>query len=161
MAGAEFSLEQRRCERARQWSSLRLDGELSELEEALLDRHLASCSDCLGFDGRLRSAARSLRETPPEPPRIPFRMPTRPRRRIVVPTGRRVAVVAIAAALALGSLVGSQLNRPASNPAGTGEPQFSQLTRSDMNQLRQIPRGRHIAPPAPTRIPGQPPEGLI
>jgi hypothetical protein len=69
-------------------------------------------------------------------------------------------VVAIAAALALGSLVGSQLNRPASSP-GTDEPQLSQLTRSDMNQLRQIPRGRHIAPPAPTRIPGQPPEGLI
>jgi predicted anti-sigma-YlaC factor YlaD len=160
MAGAEFSLEQRRCERARQWSSLRLDGELSELEEALLARHLESCSDCLGFDGRLRSAARSLRETPPEPPLVPFRIPTRPRRRITVPTGRRAAVVAIAAALALGSLVGSQLNRPASSP-GTDEPQLSQLTRSDMNQLRQIPRGRHIAPPAPTRIPGQPPEGLI
>jgi predicted anti-sigma-YlaC factor YlaD len=160
MAGAEFSLEQRRCERARQWSSLRLDGELSELEEALLDRHLESCSDCLSFDGRLRSAARSLRETPPEPPLVPFRIPTRPRRRVTVPTGRRAAVVAIAAALALGSLVGSQLNRPASSP-GTDEPQFSQLTRSDMNQLRQIPRGRHIAPPAPTRIPGQPPEGLI
>jgi predicted anti-sigma-YlaC factor YlaD len=160
MAGAEFSLEQKRCERARQWSSLRLDGELSELEEALLDRHLEACSDCLSFDGRLRSAASSLRQTPPEPPLVSFRVPNRPRRRVAVPTGRRAAVVAIAAALALGSLVGSQLHRPASNTR-TQEPQVSLLTRSDMNQLRQIPRGRQIVPPAPARTPGQPPEGLI
>jgi Putative zinc-finger len=160
MAGAEFSLEQRRCERARQWSSLRLDGELSELEEALLDRHLEACSDCLRFDGRLHAAASSLRQTPPEPPRVLIRVPIAPRRRVAVPAGRRAAVVAIAAALALGSLVGSQLHRPASN-TGTQEPQVSLLTRSDMNQLRQIPRGRKVAPPAPARTPGQPPEGLI
>lgn len=139
---------------------MRLDGELSELEGALLDRHLESCPACLAFDSRLRSAARTLRVTPAESPAHPIAVPTQPRRRVPVPSGRRVAVVAIAAALALGSLVGSQLNRPASSP-GTDEPQFSQLTRNDMNQLRQIPRGKRVAPAQPAHIPGQPPEGLI
>ena len=34
------------CERARAWSRCALDGELSELERALLDAHLARCADC-------------------------------------------------------------------------------------------------------------------
>jgi predicted anti-sigma-YlaC factor YlaD len=160
MAGADFPLERTRCERARQWSSLRLDGELSELEESLLDRHLASCRSCLAFDGRLRSAAYAIRETPAEAPLVPFRIPVHPRPRVTVPTGRRLAVAAVAAALALGSLVGSQLYRPAADN-GTQEPQVSLLTRNDMNQLRQLPRGTHVAPPPPARTPGQPPEGII
>jgi predicted anti-sigma-YlaC factor YlaD len=139
---------------------MRLDGELSELEGALLERHLESCPACLAFDSRLRSAARTLRVTPVESPANPIAIPSQPRRRLPVPSGRRVAVVAIAAALALGSLVGSQLHRPASGPK-TQVPQVAQLTRSDMNQLRQLPRGKHIAPAQPAHIPGQPPEGLI
>ena len=139
---------------------MRLDGELSELEGALLDRHLESCPACLAFDARLRSAARTLRLTQAESPAHPIAIPSQPRRRMPVPSGRRVAVVAIAAALALGSLVGSQLHRPASGP-GTKEPQVSLLTRSDMNELRQLPRGKHIAPAQPAHVPGQPPEGLI
>ena len=139
---------------------MRLDGELSELEGALLDRHLESCPACVAFDSRLRSAARTLRVTPAESPAHPIAIPSQPRRRVAVPSGRRVAVVAIAAALALGSLVGSQLQRPASG-SPVQEPRFSQLTRSDMNQLRQIPRGKHIAPAQPAHVPGQPPEGLI
>jgi hypothetical protein len=157
MAGALFPLENRRCERARQWSSLRLDGELSELEGALLDKHLGTCGSCFAFDARLRATATSLRTTPPEPPRVRFQVPERTRVRF--PASRRLAVAAIAAALALGSLVGSMLHRPAANPAPEG-PQISLLTR-DMSQLRQIPRGKHIAPPAPAREPGEPPEGII
>jgi anti-sigma factor RsiW len=139
---------------------MRLDGELSDLEGALLDRHLESCPACLAFDSRLHAAARTLRVTPAESPAHPIAIPSRPRRRVSVPSGRRVAAVAIAAALALGSLVGSQLHRPASGPSN-GEPQIAQLTRSDLNQLRQLPRGKHVAPAQPARVPGQPPEGLI
>jgi anti-sigma factor RsiW len=138
---------------------MRLDGELSEVEGALLDRHLESCPACLAFDSRLRSAARTLRVTPAESPAHPIAIPSQPRR-LPVPTGRRAAALAIAAALALGSLVGLQLHRPASG-SPTQEPQFSQLTRDDMSQLRQIPRGKRVAPAQPAHIPGQPPEGII
>lgn len=157
MAGADFPLENRRCERARQWSSLRLDGELSELEGALLEKHLETCGSCVSFDERLTATAFSLRTAPAEPPRIRFQIPKRTR--VSFPASRRVAVAAIAAALALGSLVGSMLHRPAPTPAPPG-PQISLLTR-DVTQLRQIPRGKHIVPPAPARDPGQPPEGII
>jgi predicted anti-sigma-YlaC factor YlaD len=34
------------CERPRFWTSLRLDGELSEIESALLDAHLLRCAGC-------------------------------------------------------------------------------------------------------------------
>jgi anti-sigma factor RsiW len=157
MAGAQFPLENRRCERARQWSSLRLDGELSELEAALLEKHLEACSSCVSFAQRLTATALSLRTAPSEAPRIRFEIPKRTR--VSFPASRRVAVAAIAAALGLGSLVGSMLHRPAANLAPEG-PQISFLTR-DVSQLRQIPRGTHIAPPAPARDPGEPPEGII
>jgi predicted anti-sigma-YlaC factor YlaD len=157
MAGAQFPLENRRCERARQWSSLRLDGELSELEGALLEKHLETCGSCMSFAERLTATALSLRTTPPEAPRIRFQIPKRTR--VSFPASRRVAVAAIAAALGLGSLVGSMLHRPAASPTPES-PQISFLTR-DVSQLRQIPRGRHIAPAAPARDPGEPPEGII
>ena len=38
------------CETSREWVSLRLDGELSELEEAMLRRHVAGCADCRTFE---------------------------------------------------------------------------------------------------------------
>jgi predicted anti-sigma-YlaC factor YlaD len=37
------------CARARFWVSLRVDGECSELEDALLDAHLGGCADCRAF----------------------------------------------------------------------------------------------------------------
>jgi hypothetical protein len=158
MAGAEFPLEHKRCDRARQWSSLRLDGELSELESVLLDKHLEMCGACLAFDQRLHAAATMLRLTPPEAPLAPIQLPELPERRVGFPVRRRLMVAAIAAALALGSVVGSSLHRPApdrSIPA----PQVSLLTR-DMSQLREIPRGKLVLP-APAHDPGGPPEGLI
>jgi len=53
MAGEALSPRDGRCERARQWASLRLDGELSELEDALLEQHLEGCSSCSAFAVRL------------------------------------------------------------------------------------------------------------
>lgn len=51
------------CERARQWASLRVDGELSELESALLDAHLGGCADCRAFATDLESVTFALRAT--------------------------------------------------------------------------------------------------
>ena len=46
------------CERAREWASLRLDGELSELERALLDAHTRNCAACAEYVADDRSAHR-------------------------------------------------------------------------------------------------------
>jgi predicted anti-sigma-YlaC factor YlaD len=49
------------CERARSWASLRADGELSELESALLDAHVSRCSSCRAFARGTEEIAGALR----------------------------------------------------------------------------------------------------
>jgi len=57
----------RECDRARQWASLQLDGELSEFEQALLDGHLVGCAACSAFRADIATATRELRAAPLEP----------------------------------------------------------------------------------------------
>jgi anti-sigma factor RsiW len=146
-----------RCDRVRQWTSLRVDGELSELEGAVLERHLEGCAECRSFELGLRSAVDLLRTAPAEPSSVRFDVPAPASARF--PVGRRLAVAAVALAAAVGSLVGSTIDRPAPRPQEP--PQVSLLITKDVQQLRQIPRGKHIVPPAPARVPGEPPEGII
>ena len=55
------------CDRARAWVSMRLDDEISELEDALLDAHLRRCPACREFEDSVRSAVVVLRTQPLEP----------------------------------------------------------------------------------------------
>lgn len=158
MAGEALSPRSGRCDRARQWASLRVDGELSELEGALLDKHLEGCPACRSFAAGLASATEIVRATPVEEPQIAYAPPER-RAVLRLPVRRRVAVVAIAAAAALGSFVGSSLQRPAPAPEPAPVPQVSLLM--DMRQLLQLPRDKKQPAPAPARVPGQPPEGVV
>ena len=87
------------CERARFWASLRLDGELSQLEGALLDAHVARCAGCQavaeGF-GASTSALRSATLEHVAP--VAIDLPRSPR--------RLLASVAVAAVLVLGVIAG-------------------------------------------------------
>src|SRR4051794_28134845 len=91
------------CERARLWASLRADGELSELEGALLDAHLERCAECRSFAGGVAAVAQGLRHVPLERP-APRALPV-PRRhskaRLVQLAAATVAIVAAGAAAAL------------------------------------------------------------
>src|SRR5919109_4296117 len=113
MAGTNPVTLNARCERARHWVSLRLDGELSTIEESLLERHLAECEACAALDARLGVATSLLRDAPPE---VPDRRVALPRRRSVrFPfQARRTALVA-AAALVVGAVTGSLVQRPSSS----------------------------------------------
>ena len=101
--GAVLAVE---CERARSRASLGLDGELSQVEQALLRAHIGCCASCAGFERDLAALTLEIR-------RAPLLRPTRaamPDRRRS--TGRRVlqvgvAAAAVAIAAALGSLAGS------------------------------------------------------
>jgi predicted anti-sigma-YlaC factor YlaD len=55
------------CEQARERVSLLLDDELSSHEEALLDRHLATCGACTAFAADVRAYTELVRATPLEP----------------------------------------------------------------------------------------------
>jgi len=157
MAGEALTPRNGPCERARQWASLRVDGELSELEDALLEKHLEACATCSAFATRLAGAAEALRAVPLERPQIAYPRFERPVLRL--PVGRRVAIVAVAAAAVVGAFVGSSLQKPATAPAPSGGPQLS--FRTDLNQLRQLPHQTKQPAPAPNRVPGQPPEGFV
>lgn len=52
------------CDRARARISLDLDGELSEFETSLLDRHLRRCDACAAFASDARVATDLLRAAP-------------------------------------------------------------------------------------------------
>jgi hypothetical protein len=69
------------CARARFWASLRVDGELSELECALLDAHLGRCADCRAYEAGISGATAALRSAPlvPVAP-IAIEAPARPAR---------------------------------------------------------------------------------
>ncbi len=85
--------------------SLRLDSELSELEEALLAAHLARCAACSSFADDLETVTETLRTAPLVEPALPFQLPRR-RARLGVAQVGTAAAATITAAIALGSFVG-------------------------------------------------------
>jgi predicted anti-sigma-YlaC factor YlaD len=105
----------RECDRARQWASLELDGELSEFEHVLLEGHLAGCASCSAFRADIVGATRELRAAPLEPylETIQLRRIRRARLRFA-PAAAALAV----AAVGLGSIIASvQVRAP---QAGNG-----------------------------------------
>jgi predicted anti-sigma-YlaC factor YlaD len=105
----------KQCERARECASLRLDGELSEFEQALLTAHLARCEPCRSFASELDAITTGLRNAPLEPLEQPVALPAR--RRI----SRRPAEIAAAAALLVTALgiTGAVRTIEGSNPSLT------------------------------------------
>ncbi|HVN60370.1 MAG TPA: zf-HC2 domain-containing protein [Gaiellaceae bacterium] len=96
----------RNCDRARAWVSLRLDGELSELEGYMLDSHLVRCAACRAFAADAAGFTTALRAAE----LVPLE------RDVSLPTGRRTmrrtvqfgaAAALVAAAVGLGSLFGA------------------------------------------------------
>ena len=93
-------LRPRRCDRAREAVSLRVDGKLSEFEDALLDAHLDRCAACSAFAHDVAGMTTTLRTAPLErldhpvvisrPPRSPFR---------VVQVAAAAAVIVVAAGI--------------------------------------------------------------
>jgi predicted anti-sigma-YlaC factor YlaD len=98
------------CERARAWASLRTDGELSELESALLDAHLDRCESCRTFARGAEDIAVAMRTAPLEQPPSLVLVPRHARR-----TGLRALQVAAAALV----VVSAGFVAAVSGPSGT------------------------------------------
>ncbi|MGH3043585.1 MAG: zf-HC2 domain-containing protein [Gaiellaceae bacterium] len=157
MAGSDPLMMGGACERAREWASLRLDDELSVLEEEILERHLDFCDACRRFEEGMRLSTARIRSTPLETPTR--RVPVPARTGVVTQYRKRTALVA-AAALAIGALVGSLVERPGQPVPSESPSQVSFLSR-DANNLRDFSRTRLMTPlPAPA-APRNPPEGVI
>jgi hypothetical protein len=139
----------RRCDRAREYASLRLDGELSDFERALLDSHLERCPSCRVFADDLVGVTDRLRNAPLEQPSISVTLPSR---RFVAL--RRIQVGAAAAAVVsvvgIGSLFGL-LQSNATTPAnGAGKYGSMANERREFRDLRRA----MLTAPHPERLPG-------
>ena len=97
------------CDRAREWASADVDGELSTFEHALLAAHLERCASCRAFSTDLQGLTSALRAAPRE--HFEVTAFGRLRRQAGLRLAPAAAAMAIAA-VGLGSLVASsQLNR--------------------------------------------------
>lgn len=98
-----------RCERSRAWAALAPDGELSLLEQRLLDAHLANCAACRRFAALVAEVAAELRAAAAERPLRRVVLPALPVRRSVDVRSRHAGSIAAIAALALGIAVQAPL----------------------------------------------------
>lgn len=89
------------CDRARQWASIELDGELSAFERVLLRAHLADCASCREFHAGVRDFTTALRTAPDE--QFEGVQLGRPRRRARLRLAPAVAAMAVVA-VGLGSI---------------------------------------------------------
>jgi ferric-dicitrate binding protein FerR (iron transport regulator) len=96
------------CERATQWISLELDGELSRLEQAALARHLRRCDRCRSANTDIGRFTSLLRAAPPVEPARAVVVVTPPwarrRTRAKIRGGVFALAVAIAGLLSVGVL---------------------------------------------------------
>jgi predicted anti-sigma-YlaC factor YlaD len=94
------------CDRTREWSTLRLDAELSEFEHALMSAHLDRCGSCRRFAADVRAIADALRAAPAEQPAEPIASPTR-RRVATRPAQVAAAAAVFLVAAGIGAVFGS------------------------------------------------------
>jgi predicted anti-sigma-YlaC factor YlaD len=122
------------CDRAREWISLQLDGELSEFERVLLEGHLANCADCSEFRADAASISSHLRLAPLTRLERPVVLPRRPR-----VSARALPVVAAAAAaivVAAGSTLGvATVNR--SDHVRSTRPAYLDSAAYDMSIIKR------------------------
>jgi hypothetical protein len=135
------------CARARFWVSLRVDDELSELEGALLDAHLARCEGCREFATGADASTAAIRAASyiRHPP-IALDLPRSSRR---FAAGVGVAALVAAAAIA-GALVRGNVSTGSNSPsvvhsvavvASVETPdQLRRLRRTTLLNQRRIPR---------------------
>jgi anti-sigma factor RsiW len=131
------------CERMRGYVSASVDGELSEVEQAMIEAHLAWCPACRAFAAGSAETARVLRESPLEELTFQFALPGR--RRAVA---RKLQVVGVAAAIAVAVGVGSTLGQapvPSAPPSVQGAPVVTRWsTETELKMLRSASARRRI-----------------
>jgi predicted anti-sigma-YlaC factor YlaD len=97
------------CERIRGVISASLDGEVSEVERATADAHLAACGECRAYAASLAETSRLLRTAPLEELGFPIVLPSH-RLRLARTMQLGAAAAAVAATVFLSVTVGKSPN---------------------------------------------------
>ena len=139
------------CTVAREAASARLDGELSELEAARLDVHLADCSECRAYTAEIAELAGTLRFASLEPVTVPLFVPSR--RRPLVRSQVAAAAVVLAAATGGSFAVGQMLGSHGARPAATVGTTLTVASRATPDVVGRISRLRPVRMPMAKVIP--------
>ena len=141
------------CMLARESASVRLDGELSELEAARLDAHLRVCADCRAYAEEVGAIAGQLRAAALERPEQPFVLP---RRRVF--SGMRLQAAVAAAAVAVAALAAGSSFTLGHALSGHNTPILASTSGADLLSLRADSTRQHLlamlARPAPVALGG-------
>jgi predicted anti-sigma-YlaC factor YlaD len=135
------------CERARAWSSLRTDGELSELESALLDAHLGRCDACRGFASGTEVVAGALRAARLERPLPLVLVPRRARH-----AGLRALQVAAAVVVVVSAGIVAAVSGP-SGHAAAAKPISMVASVDSPDRLRELRRPALVGQGRTTVVP--------
>lgn len=111
------------CERMRGQVSLELDGQLSQLERAMLAGHVDRCAACRSYQAEVSAFTEELRNARLAPLQHPIAV-RRPRRQVLARLQVGAAALLMLAAVGVGTQLGSQ-QRP--GPAGSDS--ASQVSR--------------------------------
>lgn len=138
------------CDRARGWAALAPDGELSELEQRLLDAHLARCGGCRRFAVHVAEITEALRREPLTTLPAPLEVAMW-RRSSTYARLRTVGAAAAVAVMALGIAARAPLPMDSSNQAFQPPRQvFADQTR-ELNELRDFRRELLVGPQGSVR----------
>ena len=122
------------CDRVRAQISLRLDGELSQLESRMLESHLARCAECSMYEAGVGAVTAELRAAPLESLEHPIVI-RGPRRQVSL-ARVQIGVAAALAVAVLGAI--SQIGAPGTAAPASVSPDryatYTQLTR----EVKQI-----------------------
>jgi predicted anti-sigma-YlaC factor YlaD len=160
------SLVHGKCDRARQWASLELDGELSTFERALLANHVAGCASCAAFRADIDGVTTALRAAPYEPLEriILGRIRRRARVRLApAAAAMAVAAVGLGSILASASFRGSPVGHFAAQrvDASSLAPNTTAIDNMNLSASKALQTQRerasaHIAPRGPRSLRGGP-----
>ena len=137
------------CDRAREWVSLRLDDEISELEDARLEAHLHRCGACREYEATVRGAVLAVRARPLERMNEPIVVAGRRRATLRPAAVARVAAV-VAAVVGVTTVLSTQA---AKGPAAHGSSSIPVASVPDDQDLKQLRTLRVL------QLGGRPPRG--
>ena len=142
------------CERMRGVISASLDGEVSEVEQATADAHLAECGACRAYAASLAETSRMLRATPLEELSFPIVLPSH-RLRLARTMQLGAAAAAVAATVFLSVTISTTQNGDGglsslSASAANGPAAYLQSPEYELRMLQRasvavIPAHAHYA----------------
>ncbi len=135
------------CDRMRGVISGCLDGEVSEVERATMDVHLAACADCRAYAAGLAETSRLLRATPLEELGFPIALPSH-RLRLARTMQLGTAAAAVAATVLLSVTVGTGPNRELTSLSASAANGPAAYLQSPEYELRMLQRASLVSIPA-------------